>query len=407
MDFQVDSDHYIQNSLVATRACVVKLGSQVIVDNDGRLSIDRLAAFVGQIAHHQAKGMRMVLVSSGAVALGRPKLGFKAHDALFPEQKQACAAVGQALMMNMYRDFFAHFGIEVAQVLVNPSDFSDRARYNRLKTLMETLLAMNVLPIVNENDAIPDVHDPQVDAQGNRLNSFDDNDKLAALVSVQMDADILMVLSNVEGVFTANPFTDPDAKRLTYIPELANLQQVETTGKTTFGRGGMASKLQAAELACLSGTSVVIASGLTHRAISSILDFQGTDETFPASFIQATASETTRFKRWIARASGYNGIVLVNQGAYDALVYKGASLLAVGVVGVKGKFRAGDVVAVQHENDHRQCARGIINYSSTELPLVMGLHTDKIRERFQRTGPDVDVIHRDRLVIESTPTQRL
>jgi glutamate 5-kinase len=398
------STHHIQDTLKCARQIVVKMGSQVIVDDSGLLAIDRIAAYVKQVAHFHNTGHQMLVVSSGAVALGRQRLNFQARQMLTEDQRQACASVGQSLMINIYREFFKHYGIEVAQVLVNPSDFSDRQRFNRLNVLLETLVHMRVIPIINENDAIPDVQPDDEATSGNRLNSFGDNDKLAALVSAQMGADVLLVLSNVSGVFTANPFTEPNAALLQFIPDLKVFQTVETSGKTSFGRGGMASKLEACELASLSGTSVIIASGLVQHSITRVLEFQGENTDFPASFIVAQATGDTRFKRWIARSSGYSGVVVVNEGACKALLEKGASLLAVGVVDVLGDFYEGDVVSIQMADatdatQIKELARGIVQYNATELRLVKGLHSDELIKRFERTPADVEVIHRDRLVL--------
>ena len=399
MPHDTTDPHAIENALKKADSIIVKLGSQVIVDDEGRLAIDRIASYVSQIADLHLKGKRLAIVSSGAVALGRQRLNIKAEITLTPEQKQSCAAIGQSLMMTMYHQFFRHYTIEVAQVLVNPSDFSDRQRYNRLKTLLHSLLDLGIMPIVNENDAIPDLQCFDEQWASSRLSPFSDNDKLAALIAVQAEADLLVILSNVDGLYTANPFENASAERLTYISDLSLLEGIDTSGKTSLGRGGMASKLQAAEVANFGGCHVVIASGLKHQSIQRLLDFKGDNGDFPATFIASKPTQDNRYKQWIGLASGYNGVIVINEGAANALLKKGASLLAVGIVEVLGQFYAGDVVAVHVEGALDEVARGIVQYSATELALIKGLQSDEIKEVLKR--PDVEVIHRDKLVEES------
>jgi glutamate 5-kinase len=392
--------HDIQTLLSQAQSYVIKLGSQVIVDEAGRLALDRIASYVSQVSDAFHTGKQITIVSSGSIALGRQHLDFSPNATLTPEQKQACASVGQPLMMAMYHDFFAHYDVKVAQVLVNPSDFSDRARYTRLKTVLETLLALRIIPIINENDTIPDLHYFEAERQRSRVSAFTENDKLSALIADQLDAQVLIVLSNVEGIYTANPFEDETAERLTYIPDLSLLDSVKTQGKTALGRGGMASKLQAAALASLSGANVIIGSGFQHQCISQLLNFKGENQAFPASFIQAHPKPNASYKRWLGLASGYNGVIVINAGALNALRQKGASLLAVGVVEVIGQFNAGDVVAVQVEGDaEEEVARGIVEYDASELKRIQGLQSEAIQAVLARPIADVEVIHRDRLAV--------
>ncbi len=399
MPHDATDPHAIENALTGAETIIVKLGSQVIVDELGRLAIDRIASYVSQITDLYHHGKRLAIVSSGAVALGRQRLNLKTEIALTPEQKQSCAAIGQSLMMTMYHQFFRHYHIQVAQVLVNPSDFSDRQRYNRLKTLLHSLLDLGIMPIINENDAIPDLQCFDEQWASSRLSPFSDNDKLAALIAVQVEADLLVVLSNVDGLYTADPYKDASAERLSYISDLSALDGIDTSGKTSLGRGGMASKLQAAELASLAGTHVVIASGLHHQSIQRLLDFKGDNGDFPATFIASNATQDTRYKQWIGLASGYNGVIVINEGAANALLKKGASLLAVGIVEVLGQFYAGDVVAVHVEGALDEVARGIVQYSASELALIKGLQSEEIKGVLKR--PDIEVIHRDKLFVES------
>jgi glutamate 5-kinase len=395
---ELTNPHAIEHALNGADCIIVKLGSQVIVDEKGRLAIDRIASYVKQISALHNHGKRLAIVSSGAVALGRQRLNISPEVTLTPEQKQSCAAIGQSLMMTMYHQFFRHYTIEVAQVLVNPSDFSDRQRYNRLKTLLHSLLELGIMPIINENDAIPDLQCFDEQWASSRLSPFSDNDKLAALISAQVHAHVLIILSNVDGLYTTNPFEDASAERLTYITDLSLLEGIDTSGKTSLGRGGMASKLQAAEVANYAGCHVVIASGLKHQSIQRLLEFKGENRHFVGTFIESKPKQDNRYKQWIGLASGYNGVIVINEGAANALLKKGASLLAVGVVDVLGQFYAGDVVAVHVEGTLDEVARGIVQYSASELALIQGLQSEAIKETLKR--PDLEVIHRDKLVVD-------
>ncbi|MFM7389451.1 MAG: glutamate 5-kinase [Vampirovibrionales bacterium] len=377
----------IPTQLQHAKRVVIKIGSQILIDSQGRITIDRLAAFVRQLAWLQEQGKHVVLVTSGAIATGRPLLGFTATDALTRVQKQACAAVGQAKLVNTYEQLFHHYGVQVAQVLLNPHDFSHRWRYQSAKEVLEQLLSHNIIPILNENDALSDSALFEGNANVMAL-SFGDNDKLAALVASQLQADVLVVLSNVEGIYTANPFEDVTAQRLAFVPNVDELIHVNTAGKSLAGRGGMASKLDSTAVACHSGVHVVIASGLKNQALQHLFEYTGEDAEFPATFVQANAQPTqTSWKRWIGYASGYAGIITINAGATDALLHKGASLLGVGVVACEGHFSEGNIVSL-HTEAGQELGRGVVAYSSAE-----------IQRRCPHECLEEPLIHRDKLML--------
>jgi glutamate 5-kinase len=379
--------HSIALAVKHAKRIVVKIGSQIVIDPQGRLTIDRLAAFVRQLAWLQEQGREVVLVTSGAIATGRPILGFSPEAPLNRTQKQACAATGQAKLMNMYEQLFEHYGVKVAQVLLNPHDFSQRWRYQSAKNVLEALLEHGVLPILNENDALSDSALFEATMAVGAL-SFGDNDKLAALVASQLQAEVLLVLSNVAGIYTANPFEDATATRLSYVPAVEALWNVNTAGKSSAGRGGMASKLESTALACHSGVHVMIASGLKHQAIQQLFEFDDDDSQFPATFVQADAHPTqTSWKRWIGYASGYTGILTINAGAKEALLHKGASLLSVGVLGYEGDFAAGSVVSI-HDDAGNELGRGMVQCSSQELARLLPPHDESQL-----------LIHRDKLML--------
>jgi glutamate 5-kinase len=390
----------LAQALAATQRLVLKLGSQMLVDAEGNLCLERLKALVAQCAQwRQANPKRqLVLVSSGAIALGRGKLGWPLQQALQRVQKQACAAAGQPYLMQTYQALFEAHGLGVAQVLLNPHDFSQRWRYLSAQQVMEELLSRGVVPILNENDALSDsaLFEPNSDVMGT---SFGDNDKLAALVAAQLKADTLLVLSNVEGIFTANPFEDPSAKRLACVEDLEALKQVATAGKSASGRGGMASKIEAVALAAQCGTHVVVASGLLPNAMGRVLQFNGPNEAFEATAIKAQPQTTgTGMKRWIGLASGYHGVLQVNEGAKQALLNEGASLLAVGLTAVLGDFAAQQVVSVQGE-DEQEFARGVVGFGSQLLQRMVGLQSQQVAQLLGAEAAQQPVVHRDKLFL--------
>ncbi|MCS6266229.1 MAG: glutamate 5-kinase [Vampirovibrio sp.] len=388
----------IEQTLKNAKRIVIKFGSQILVDTQGRLAIDKLAALVRQCSELVQQGKQVILVTSGAIASGRFQLGFSLDQQLTRVQKQACAAAGQSNMMQTYQELFRHYGVGVAQVLLNPSDFSQRWRYLSAKALLEELLNLGVVPILNENDALSEsgiFEQPSCVA----TTSFGDNDKLSALVSAQLEADLLVVLSNVEGIFTANPFDDPTAKRLPFIHELEELTRISTAGKSKSGRGGMSSKLEAAQLAAQCGTHIVIATGLANQAIARLFEFSGQNEVFPATFILAHPDKTQNsMKRWIGLASGYSGILTLNQGAKQALLERGASLLTVGIVGVEGEFASHQVVSLQDETG-LEFGRGVVHFSSQALQEMVGKSKSELVQRFGAEVANLEVVHRSKLFL--------
>ncbi|MEB3288256.1 MAG: glutamate 5-kinase [Vampirovibrionales bacterium] len=360
----------------------------------------RMRRFVADCAELVKSGKEVVIVSSGAVGLGRQQL-VKKLGLIHPlslAEKQACAAVGQNLLMDAYRTLFAEQGLITGQVLLTALDFSDRRHYLNLRRTLEMLLRLGVIPIINENDPVSTM---ELEEDG-YAKAFGDNDRLSAIVAGKMDADLLVILTNVDGIYTENPALNPDAKRIAVIEGLEELNNIDTLGKSTMGRGGMASKLEAAKIAAISGVQTLVVSGLGERPLSPL--FSKTDaEISPESgtlILPKTASMTGK-KRWIGTASGYNGIVVINDGAAKALVEKQASLLPVGVVSVQGDFEDGQVVSI-HDERGMELGRGVTYFSAQDIDRVKGLHSDKINEILDSKyikAAYKEVIHRDNLVI--------
>jgi glutamate 5-kinase len=354
-----------------SKRIVLKLGTQVVMDDTGHLNRPLLKQHVTAMAGWLSQGDQLLVVTSGAVGLGRNVLGLTPPLPLV--QKQACAAVGQSLLMNTWRELFDWFERPVAQVLLTAADLADRQRYLNLRDTLETLLGLGVVPILNENDVVS-----TAELAGQ---SFGDNDKLSALVASKLDADRLILLTNVDGIYTHNPNLEPDkARRIAEVDTLDVLNTIDTQGQSAYGRGGMSSKVAAARIAWVSGVETWVTSGLLPDALT-----QTTGGTWIRPGGPAALSGK---KRWIGFASGYQGVIVVNDGAAQALTQRGASLLAVGIRRVDGPFQARQVVSVHNEQGH-EIGRGVSRYGADELCALTPEQARLLEE----------VIHRDNLVM--------
>jgi glutamate 5-kinase len=380
------------------RRVVIKLGTQVVIelgqDQQGRFAAERLAGLTAQCAQLMAEGKEIILVSSGAVGLGR--MALKLSGSLTLNEKQACAAVGQSLLMDAYRALFAQSGLTPAQVLLTATDFADRKHYLNLRQTLETLLKLKAIPIINENDTTSTMELQEE----SYTKGFGDNDMLSALVASKLDADLLVILTNVDGIYTDNPLTNPNAQRIARIENFQEeLQRIDASGQSLLGRGGMSSKLEAARMASLSGVHTFITSGLQSGPLSPLLDAQAEEH---GTLVLPQANLSGK-KRWIGMASGYHGAIVVNAGARKALVEKQASLLPIGILSVEGDFLANQVVRIQDEAGV-ELGRGLTHFSSDEIERIKGLPSDQIAARlgFEAMGKACEheeVIHRDNLVI--------
>jgi glutamate 5-kinase len=361
---------------------VVKLGTSVLTAGTSHLNPRRLLETAQQVATLHEQGYEVVIVSSGAMAAGREQLGNPDLGRNIPA-KQMLAAIGQPLLMHTYADLFAIFGIDVAQVLLTRSDFSNRQRYLNARDTLDALLLHRVVPIINENDttATDEI-------------KLGDNDNLSALVANLVDADLLILLTDQPGLFTTDPRSDPNAKLINQVEHIDEaLWNLAGGAGTSLGTGGMFTKVQAAQLATRSGTEVVIAQG---SRPSVLLDLVGADGRSIGTWFQATSTRVESRKRWMLSEQP-QGRVLVDAGAAGTLRLGGASLLPVGVVGVEGAFERGVMIGVA-DPDGAEIARGLANYSAADLEHIAGLHSDAIAERLGYTYGD-EVIHRDHLVL--------
>lgn len=336
---------------VATaRRLVVKLGTRVLIDDaSGDIAAGRLAAIAAALAQEWRSGREVLVVSSGAVFLGRRLLGLEATPD--PETKRACAAVGQARLMALWGELLGKEKILAAQVLLTEEDFDHRKRYLDLRATIETLLRRGVLPIFNENDAVPHGAAP-----GQRK-VFGDNDRLAALLAAEIHADLLVLLTDVDGVYENDPRSHPEAKLLARVEDpAALLPTLKEAAASSVGRGGMASKVEAARIAARGACSAIVAPGRRPELLPGLLAGEEIGTWFPAQGRLPAQS------RWIAFAAAAKGALHLDPGAVEAL-RAGRSLLAVGVKKIEGDFKAGEVVEL-HGPDGKLVGRGKMSYDA-------------------------------------------
>lgn len=381
----------IRKSLKNAKRIVFKFGTNVVTRKSGDIAIGRLFNLIEAIADLHKEGKEVLIVSSGAVGMGRKVINLDSKPQTLP-LKQACAAIGQSRLMYLYEGGFEKLSILTAQVLLTEEDFTNRKRYLNLRSTLNTLLELGVIPIINENDVVSTQElEPYQEAQEKIVN-FGDNDKLSALVMSKLDADLLVILSDVDGVYDCDPRTNEDAKIIHTIdkitPDLENLCFKSTSNRS---RGGMQTKLEAAKIAVNSGGKALIACGKTPDVIKRI--FSGEE----IGTIFKPEKQLSSKKRWIAFATSITGKILVNKGAKKALLDKHASLLPAGVTEIKNTFNAGDVVSIIDEDNH-EFARGMINYSSEDSKKLIGLQSDEIESAIHHKNYDA-LITRDNIVI--------
>ncbi len=384
-----------RRELAEAHRIVVKLGTHVVMRDGVELAQDRIEEIVGSLADLRRAGRQVLLVSSGAVGMGMRVLGLTERPRSLG-LRQACAAVGQGHLMSVYTQAFAARGLTAAQVLLTQDDLADRDRALCLRTTLMRLLELGVVPVLNENDSVSvaelvEYRRAQAGAEaGAAPRVFGDNDGLAALVAVSLDADLLIILTNVGGLFTANPKLDPNATLIAEVAEIDPATLARASGGSAGGTGGMASKLTAAQLASSEGTAVLIAGGepgVLARALA-------------GEAVGTLVSGTRRPARLrhIAVGARHRGALVVNEGALAALTgAKKASLLPIGVIGVEGTFDQGDVVEIR-DGSGRVHGRGLANYPSDACRKLAGRHSDDIDAILGWRGYDA-LITRDNLVM--------
>jgi glutamate 5-kinase len=355
-------------ALSSARRVVVKIGSRAITQ-DGAF-----AALAEQVAQLMERGHTIVLVSSGAVAIGYGRLGLAARPRALP-QLQAAAAVGQPRLVLAYEQAFARYGVAVAQVLLTHADMADRKRYLNVRRAIDALIELRALPIVNENDTV-----------STEEIEFGDNDQLAAMVAPLLGADLLVLLTDVHGLLDANK------QRVSVVTQLDDVRGLIWEQKSEVSLGGMASKVAAAERALQRGIPVAVAAAADPDVLRRILD----GEDVGTLFLPAGAKLASR-KHWIAYTLKMRGALIVDDGAARALTQSKRSLLPAGITAVRGRFRAGDAVSIER-GDGTQLGRGLVRYDASDVRRLLGARSDEIESRVGHYYGD-EIVHRDDLVV--------
>ncbi|MDP6654224.1 MAG: glutamate 5-kinase [Gammaproteobacteria bacterium] len=370
----------MREKLINAKRWVVKVGSSLVTNNGLGLDRAAIAHWAEQLVILQQNGVQLVLVSSGAVAEGVTRLNLKSR----PKQvhvQQAAAAVGQMGLVQAYESCFMRHEVHAAQILLSHEDLSNRTRYLNARSTLTTLLKMNVVPVVNENDTVAT----------DEL-CFGDNDTLAALVANLINADVMVVLTDQDGLYSADPRIDTSAEFIrSASANDASLSKAAGKG-TSLGRGGMLTKLSAAQLASRSGTDTIIANGRVDGVLQRIA--AGEDL---GTLLEADCEPVTAKKQWLAGQLTLKGALTLDEGAVKVLRESGKSLLAVGIRSASGNFTRGDVVACNDEAG-LEIARGLVNYEITEVQKLLGHSSDKIEELLGYAGEE-EIIHRDNLML--------
>lgn len=370
-----------QEVIALAHTVVVKVGTNVLTDGDGRLDLTRVRAMTAQLARLRAGGRKVVLVSSGAVGAGMGRLGLKRRP-IDLRHLQACAAVGQTSLMRAYEDSLAEDAVAAAQVLLTAGDFDNRTRYLNVRNTLLTLFEWGCLPIINENDTV------SVDEI-----RFGDNDHLAALVTNLLQAPLLVLLTSADGLLTSDPTKDTTARLIPTVPLIdASIMELAGSGRSALGTGGMRSKLRAARLATVAGESVIMANGGTPDILDAVFRAEAVGTLFLPHNTTLPA-----WKRWLGYTAQPRGKLQVDAGARRAIESQGRSLLPIGIVQAMGNFQKGDVVALC-DPDGAEFARGLTNYNLGDVNKIRGLRTEQVREVMGGL-PYEEVVHRDNLVV--------
>ncbi len=364
------------------RLLVVKVGTTLISSSSDFLNREKMQPIVEDISDFRKRGTKVILVSSGAIGAGMAVLGLKTRPKLLP-QKQAAAAIGQSKLMHFYKELFNEYGLRVAQILLTKDDLDDRTKYLNARNTLWTLLQYeSIVPIINENDTVA------VDEI-----KFGDNDTLAAVTASKIQADLLVILSNVDGLYDCDPRKSAVPKLIEEVKDLSDdLKKMCGSPSAETSVGGMAAKLEAARIATLSGIGMVLANG-EHKHVLRDMFSAGCRCTY---FHPRRESIHGR-KRWIAFGSAPHGSVQIDAGARRAILKQGRSLLPSGITGVSGKFDRGDTISIVDE-ENKELARGLANYSANEVKKIKGSHSSKIAELLGQKDYD-EVVHRDNLVL--------
>lgn len=363
----------IRKKVLEAKRIVFKFGTNVLRNEEKDISLSRIYNFIEDIAKLKKQGKEVIIVTSGAVGLGAKRLGVDSSESM--SLKQACAAVGQSRLMSIYEDGFDKYDIITAQILLTEEDFTHRRKYLSLHDTLNTLINLDTVPVINQNDT---VSTEELDFYQDAFEvCFSDNDKLSALVASELDADLLVILSDIDGLYNDNPKTNPNAQKISVVEEFT--QEYNTYAKNALnpeggGRGGMKTKLEAMKVVTRSGAMAVIANGKTPHIVKRLFDKNETEE---LGTIFLPIENLANKKRWIAYATNIEARFIVNDGAKKALTEENKSLLAVGITDIEGDCQKGDIVSII-DADGNEFARGMVNYNCSDCKKILGRHSDEI-----------------------------
>ncbi|WP_413154552.1 glutamate 5-kinase [Bartonella sp. cb54] len=358
---------------------VIKIGSALLVDPQTGLRTRWLNSLISDVAELHQKGVEALLVSSGAIALGRTLLHLP-KGALKLEESQACAALGQIELAKTYSDALAQYGLKTGQILLTLFDTEERRRYLNARATINTLLRFGAVPVINENDTV-----------ATSEIRYGDNDRLAARVATMMGSDLLILLSDIDGLYTKSPHCDPTAEFIPFIASItSDIEKMADVAVSEFSKGGMKTKLDAGKIANSAGTAMVITSGKRMNPLAAI------DKGERRSFFAASEKPVNAWKTWISGHLDPSGTLVIDQGAVKALEF-GKSLLAAGVVAVAGTFRRGDTVAIVDESG-TEIARGLVSYDKDEVVRIMGRKSEEI-ESILGYATRSAMVHRNDMVL--------
>lgn len=372
----------VRQELATAKLIVVKVGTRVLTRDDGTLNTEQIRSLAEQIQALRESGRQVVLISSGAVGAGMSQLGLRERPTEL-SKLQAVAAVGQTNLIEAYDITFQELGTHAAQVLLTAEDLSDRGRYLNVRNTLLALLEMNVVPIINENDTV---------AVDELMLTFGDNDRLAALVANAIRAPLLIILSDVDGLYDGPPQLE-SSKLIHTVEQIDDsIDKMIRDKANGLSRGGMRSKIDAARMATKAGESMIIASGREPNVLPRLL----AGELLGTAFI-AEGKAVSPLKRWIGFSAKAKGVLVLDDGACEAIVKKGRSLLPIGIRSVEGNFEKGDVVKLC-DGSGEEVGRGLTNYDSSQVEKIQGLQTDGIKAALGHC-PYSEVIHRDNMAI--------
>ena len=374
----MDRKKYLKN----IKRVVIKIGSSSLTLKSGGLDIANMKKFTGEVRNVTKKGIEIIIVTSGAIAAGLKYLNIlkRPNDISI---LQAAASVGQVELMKAYDNLFSEYSLKVGQILLTKEDTTKRKQYLNIRNTIENLIKLNVIPIINENDssAVDEI-------------KFGDNDNLAALVSSLAEADALIILSDIEGMYDKNPKTASDAKLIPFVEKVTlDIEKIAGGIGSTFGSGGMVTKIKAAKICSFSGIAMIIANSRMPDVLDKILNF----ESIGTFFVPQTIKKVKSIKRWIAFGMRTKGSIIIDRGAEDAIKNKGKSILAIGVVKILGDFNKGDTLKVLSV-DNKLIAKGISSFSAEEIDNIKGKNQNQIAKQFSSSFCN-EIINRDCLVV--------